>query len=309
MSNFFILTSLIAKCILLSFWACGIHDKEAHSVDTLNEDAQKVDTIQPNLDNAISETSALLRIDGKLWTLGDSGFEPALFHIDPHTGEILDKRIVPGANNVDWESLAADEEFIYIGDFGNNRGARRNLGIYKIPLEFLKASKESIGQMQAEFIGFSYPEQTVFPNNYGHNFDGEALISYQDSLYLFTKNHQNLRSSIYAIPKASGIHQARLISSLDTKGTITAATKSLDNQTVILAGYEYLHPSGFKPFVWILEDFSAPDFFSGSQKRVDLSLDRQIEAIAYNGSSQVYLTAERSRRQKASLFSLDIDSN
>ena len=39
---------------------------------------------------------------------------------------------IDNAKNDDWEELAEDDEFIYIGDFGNNNGKRKNLCIYII---------------------------------------------------------------------------------------------------------------------------------------------------------------------------------
>ena len=43
-----------------------------------------------------------------------------------------DTKIAKTVKNYDWESLAADNNFIYVGDFGNNFSNRDNLTILKI---------------------------------------------------------------------------------------------------------------------------------------------------------------------------------
>ena len=84
-----------------------------------------------DLPDLLQETSGLLWIDGQLYSHSDEG--PArLFRIDPGSGAIEQTITFIGADNVDWEDLAEDEEYVYVGDFGNNSGNRTDLTIYRI---------------------------------------------------------------------------------------------------------------------------------------------------------------------------------
>ena len=103
-----------------------------------------------NLTKKLDETSGLEIIGNQLITINDSGNNPILFYLDKN-GNIVKERKIACCKNNDWESLAVDDEFIYIADFGNNYDNRKNLSIIKIPIA------ENINE--SEIINFSYPEQ------------------------------------------------------------------------------------------------------------------------------------------------------
>src|SRR6056297_4303255 len=84
--------------------------------------------IQP-LNDAMSESSGLINIQGRFITHNDSGGESILYEIDTLSGEIARMVTVIGTENTDWEDLASDDTYIYIGDFGNNAGNRTDLRI------------------------------------------------------------------------------------------------------------------------------------------------------------------------------------
>ncbi|MBL6943693.1 MAG: T9SS C-terminal target domain-containing protein, partial [Bacteroidales bacterium] len=78
----------------------------------------------------IQESSGLAYFNEKLWTINDSGGLPVIYAFDTIVGQIVQRIIVDNAINIDWESLATDDDYIYIGDFGNNLGNRDDLAIY-----------------------------------------------------------------------------------------------------------------------------------------------------------------------------------
>ena len=78
---------------------------------------------------AINESSALASQGKHLWTLNDSGNGPYIFKFDKNGNELGSYRIANTANS-DWESLASDNKFLYIGDIGNNFNRRKALTIY-----------------------------------------------------------------------------------------------------------------------------------------------------------------------------------
>ena len=84
------------------------------------------------LPDLINESSGLVFFDDQLWTHNDKGGEDKIYQIDTSTGVVIQTVVIAAADNDDWEDLAQDENHIYIGDFGNNKGDRMNLKIYKI---------------------------------------------------------------------------------------------------------------------------------------------------------------------------------
>ena len=89
-------------------------------------------TVVSVLESTVDESSGLLFLGGRLITHNDSGGEASLYEIDPPTGTVIRTVQIQGAANRDWEDIAMDDTYIYIGDFGNNSGTRRDLRIYRV---------------------------------------------------------------------------------------------------------------------------------------------------------------------------------
>jgi hypothetical protein len=90
-------------------------------------------------DARLREASGLVRSrkDGNVfWSHGDSGNDERLFAFDS-TGASLGAPRVTGANNRDWEALAAGPcdlgGCLYIGDVGDNLARRKTASIYRVP--------------------------------------------------------------------------------------------------------------------------------------------------------------------------------
>ncbi|WP_460502925.1 hypothetical protein, partial [Hymenobacter agri] len=176
------------------------------------------------LDAAVPETSALLYIGGALWTLNDGDNPPCIFRIDTASGHVVQRVRIVNFPNTDWEELAADSRYFYIGDFGNNAGRRRDLRVLRLPRPGPTDTTAT-----AEAINFSYPEQTDFePGVYRHNFDCEAFFVAHDSLHLFTKRWADGHTRHYTLPTQPGRYRARPHETLDAQGMVTAASLSPD---------------------------------------------------------------------------------
>lgn len=290
----------ISLCLMLCIISC--HQRESRVVpDTSEFNYKTLDTVQLHMDKIINETSGMVRIGETFWTHNDSGGEPALYQFDPKSGQITNKVTIKGAKNYDWEELANDSTHIYIGDFGNNLGNRKNLLIYKV----LTADVLSDKEVEAEKIHFVYPDQNSFYNGYNHNHDAESMVAYGDSLYLFSKNWQNMRSKLYALPKSAGTYEAHLISEFDSRGTLTAAALSDDLQTLFLLGYN--PGDGFDPFIWIIRDWRGNDFYSGVKQRYNFAGNLQTEAIIMANDSTLYISSENEAGESPSLFSFSLE--
>ncbi|MAA54525.1 MAG: hypothetical protein CMK43_05020, partial [Porticoccaceae bacterium] len=131
--------------------------------------------------SALHESSALASRGKHLWTLNDSGNGALIFKLDKIGNELNSYRMANTMNS-DWESLASDANFLYIGDIGNNFNRRRKLTIYRIAWEDIEQPEPS-----AQKIPFRYADyRSGLPMS--HDFDSEAIAIHGDEVWLFTKN-------------------------------------------------------------------------------------------------------------------------
>lgn len=240
----------------------------------------------------VEETSGLVLTDDALYTHNDNT-DVNLYTLDSISGAILEAFSVTGAANQDWEEIAQDANYFYIGDFGNNAsGNRTNLNI-------LKVNKLSLteGNPQLETINFSYVNQTDFTtkNNNSTDFDCEAMIVSNDSIYLFTKQWVSKKTNVYALPKTAGNYIAKLKASYDVNGLVTGATYLEDKRLVVLCGYS----SFVTPFFYLLYDFKEHDFFSGNKRKVGMSGMgfHQTESIATANGLSYFVSNEHLSQQ------------
>jgi hypothetical protein len=159
-----------------------------------------------HLSEGLSEISGIDFLnDTTIIALNDGGNEPLLFLLDLQ-GKIQRIIKVENATNVDWEDITVDDDFVYIGDIGNNLNNRKDLVIYKVKIDDIHKNKS----VQAEKINFNYTEQTAFPpDKTGLFFDCEALAVANDTLYLFTKNRAKStdgNSFVYQLPTTPGAY-------------------------------------------------------------------------------------------------------
>ena len=248
-------------------------------------------TILTELPNSQNETSGLALIQGRLFSINDGGNTNEIFELNPTTGSIIRIIKVSNAINHDWEELAQSDSHLFIGDFGNNNGTRKDLAVLKIPISSVLGSTEVI----AEELKFSFADQTDFSGNGGlHNYDCEAFFFSNNLLHLFTKNRGNHKTNHYTLNPSQSNGLAALISSFDVMGLITAA--GIDSQgNICLLGYE---DAGFtsRSFVWLFSAYSGTNYFSGKSTRIFLgspSLLSQTEGLIFEENSQVIISGER----------------
>ena len=257
------------------------------------------------LDAAVPETSALLYTNGALWTLNDGDNPPAIFRLDSTSGRMVQRVRIVNSPNTDWEELAADSRYFYIGDFGNNAGRRRDLRVLRLPRP---GPADTIAV--AEEIAFTYPEQTDFePGVYRHNFDCEAFFVAHDSLHLFSKRWADGQTRHYTLPTQPGRYVARPHETLAAQGLVTAASLSPDGRTAALLGYT---KTG-RVFLWLLIDFDGTNYLAGRARRLRLPgalRIGQVEGLCFVGPARVFISNERLVRHvalvKQRLYGLDL---
>ena len=219
------------------------------------------------LPDEVDETSGLDFFNSGLWTLNDSGGEPVIYKLDTATGSIIQRVRVENATNVDWEDMTDDSLFVYVGDFGNNSGNRKDLKIYKVKKSDIPMQGDV--NVTASVINFYYPDQPnkkIEKRRY-NNFDCEAVMAVDDSLYLFSKDWQDQKTRVYVLPKEPGDYAAVLVDSFNVAGLVTAADYNKKDGEVVLLGYTN---QSWIPFTWLLFDFTGHRFFSGNKRRIDM---------------------------------------
>ncbi|MFC2098195.1 hypothetical protein ACFLSP_00485 [Bacteroidota bacterium] len=252
------------------------------------------------LDNMLLENSGLILYNGKLWTINDSGGDPVLFALDIQTGKVLQAVLVKNGSNRDWESLAQDENFIYICDVGNNYGRREVLNIYKLAKDSIPSSGNTV--INAEIISYSYAEREKNNPVKRSAYDCEAAFAYGDSIYLFTKDWETRTSTLYTCSKKPGKYQLSPKRIYPVDGLITGVDRSPDNSFIVFSGYkEYV------PFIWILKDFNPVDYSHGKALRFDypVFIDLQTEGIAVSSPERVYISCEMTE-YPAALYRIDV---
>ena len=285
--------------------ACTRKDLGFQESETVYYPRIHPDTIQPNLPPEVSESSGIIRLNGKIWTLNDSGNGNYLYELDENSGELLRSVQVKNGGNFDWEALAKDNTHAYIGDIGNNNGLRRELRIYRFPLSEL--ADPLTFEIRVDTIRYALPDYPKSRNPLLHNRDCEALIAFEDSLYIFTKNRGNEFTDLYGIPNVPGVWIANYKGSYEVIGEITAASLDSTHTSLALLGYRY-HPflRAKVSFVWLFRNFPRRNFFAGKAQRWDLEARKQTEGITWVGGSpdRWWISYEKGRGIAPGLFEL-----
>ena len=239
----------------------------------------------------VHESSGLIYFQNIFWTFNDSGGEPVIYGIDPVLGKIIRKITISNASNIDWEEATQDSNFIYIGDFGNNFGNRKDLRIYRLSKNRILNEKSDIS-LKADIISFRFADQKDYSKNlYSTPYDCEAMIIWGDSIIIFSKNWKEETSSVYCIPKVPGDYAPALSFVFRSQGLVTGAALSDNKRELAIIGY-----AEFIPFLWIIEMNNSIDFRKNKKSRKSfISMSGvQTEGICYGPDGYLYISCEHS---------------
>ncbi|MCU0400473.1 MAG: hypothetical protein MUE75_05580 [Algoriphagus sp.] len=237
------------------------------------------------------ETSGLAWVQGKLFSINDGGNAAEIYELNPQTGVLIRTITVEGVSNIDWEDLAASQTHLFVGDFGNNLGNRKDLRILKISI----ADLISQTNVQPQLIEFTFSDQSQFSfTSNSHNFDCEAMVYANGKIHLFSKNWTDSKTKHYTLNSDAGKHSAALIGALDSQGLITGADVTTDGKHLVLIGYENKGISS-RAFVWGIPNFNGNtiasskgyQFFLGSPISVG-----QTEGITFKGNLETKISGE-----------------
>ncbi|MDX5480105.1 MAG: hypothetical protein LPK07_00305 [Hymenobacteraceae bacterium] len=230
------------------------------------------------LDERVQESSGLAKAgNNTFWTHGDGGTPAALYRVGLN-GELL--QTVPlDLQNLDWEELAEDEQYLYLGDFGNNLNNRRDLRIHRIRKSDLRHTGTT---------AFSLEDQTAFPPaDTDMRFDLEAFFHHQDSLYLFNKSRgKDKQLKLYTLPAQAAKEQAVLREQLPIHAMATAADISPDGKQFAVLAYGKLY---------LFEVENGAIHLNAKRYCIPVAKTGQAEAVLYLSPGQLLITNENGK--------------
>lgn len=245
------------------------------------------------LPKEINETSGLEIINNNFITHNDSGGDPVVYEFNQN-GVIINRYNINGNSvynleNVDWEDLGADGEYLYIADTGNNFGTRKDLKLIKVdPSNNFQAVNE---------INISYKDQESFLPKLRHKFDAEGLTIINDQIALFSKDRDSLNTDIYFIPTNGGLLSP--INSFKVNALITGA--DYDNNLGLLALISY--DSDGNQYIILFPDFNPKK--KSSFKKFRIPIDKsQMESIKIINKNEFWITSEDEGRGHPTLFKI-----
>ncbi len=251
----------------------------------------------------LQENSGMTELGDLIWFINDGGNEPALYGYSMEQDAVLRTVVVRDAVNTDWEDVVQNENYLFIGDFGNNAGDRTDLRINIISKSELLADTDTI--TMAGTIAFRYSDQTSFsPQVENTPYDCEAFIATEDSLYLFTKNWQDFETRIYSLSIEPGTQVAKYKTRWSLPGLVTAAAWAPGNQELLLLGYTPLIP-----FIRIYTEFSPDNLTYQNREGKDFGdyWGTQTEGILISSDGTVYISSEGVLDNNASLYRLEFE--
>lgn len=253
-------------------------------------------------DDAVTESSGIVAARANrdvFWTHNDSGDGAFLYAFD-RAGKKLGVWKVETAKNVDWEDIAAyadkqtGENYLLIGDIGNNSLTRSEAVVYKIIEPKIVAADADSTKKNPRLIKSVGKIIVEYPDA---RRDAETLVvnPANGDLYILSKNligAANIYKLVapYSFDKKQRLEKIGQISvpSL-TKGLLTGGDISADGKRLILsdyfAGYEFVLPADAKNF---------DEIWRVAGDKVDLGERNQGEAVCYSTSGQaIYSTSEK----------------
>ncbi|HXJ57493.1 MAG TPA: hypothetical protein VNU68_12610 [Verrucomicrobiae bacterium] len=143
---------------------------------------------------AITESSGVIasrQYPGVLWTHNDGGGarKQTLYAIERGGHTVGEFRLVEVRLH-DWEDIAIDEQnFLYVGDLGNNELRRHELAVYRID--------EPNPTNKVGFVHIRASWRLLYP---GKPFDCESLFIWKSRGYVVSKVFNDARAQIFSFP-------------------------------------------------------------------------------------------------------------
>lgn len=250
--------------------------------------------------NHLTELSGIVasrQHPGRLWVHNDSGDQPRLYCLN-NQAKLIATYTVTGARARDWEDIAmgpgplASNDYIYIGDIGDNRARRDHVVVYRVPEPNFTATNTPIsGQTApAQAQALTYPDG---PH------DAETLLvdPLSGDIYLISKRQWHAR-----IYRAAAVPWSQTPKKMEfcgkcSMGFITGGDISPDGRWIVLRNptQAWLWPHPENTPLW--------QCFFGHPQPITLLPEPQGEAICFSPDAQGLYTISEMHHPPLYFFS------
>jgi hypothetical protein len=239
-------------------------------------------------DPRITESSGVAVGPGAIWTHNDSGDRARFFALDRSCRTLATYTVV-GASATDWEDMARGAGALWFGDIGDNRSARSEVVVYRVPEPSTRPAVQSV---RATAYRFRYDDG---PH------DAEALMVQPSTgrVFVVTKSFSG-KATVYAGPRELSASSTNVLTEvgsfrLTPTGTpggpaglvgqiaVTAADISPRGDRVVMRTYT-------DAYEWLVAGDDIGAAFEGEPSRTALPETSQGEAIAYDTDGRSWVT-------------------
>jgi len=246
---------------------------------------------------ALNETSGIVasrKNANVLWAHNDSGDSARVFALST-TGRHLGIYNLVGATAVDWEDIAIGpgpapaQDYLYIGDTGDNARRRTSIAVYRVPEPSVSATQEPVvvNLTNWERLPMQYPGGIVY--------DAETLLADPLSGDLFVVTRDRAGEGVARVFRNPAPHTAGVTVTLELVATIplTIEVKGGDvspaGDAVLLRLHSFSTPADGR--YWARAPGSNLwDAFSQPACLTPLANEPQGEALAFTADGLGYLT-------------------
>lgn len=238
----------------------------------------------------LTETSGIVasrKNANVLWAHNDSGDSARVFAMSA-SGRHLGIYNLIGASNVDWEDIAAGQDYLYIGDIGDNARARTSIAVYRVPEPAVSATQTpaSVDLTNWDKLPMQYP---------GAVYDAETLLADPLSGDLFVVTRDRAGEGVARVFRNPAPHTAGITVTLTLVATIPLTMEikggdvSPSGDAVLLRPHSFSAPAN--GYYWL----RAPatnlwDAFSQQPCLTPLANEPQGEALTFAADGNGYLT-------------------
>lgn len=237
----------------------------------------------------LAEISGMCYYNEAIYALNDGGNGAYIFKLDPATCKLKEKYRLRNIRNKDWEELSVYEAYLYIGDFGNNRGQRTDLAIYRVKIDSLHYPEPPVAITRIEYL-MQGKEATSKKEN---EWDCEAMTVTGGGIYCFSKNRKDMITRMYHVRENTHNYLSP-VDSFNAGFLVTGAYYHSDGNSLFLCGYN-------KKETYLLR-FKVKDQpgFTGEYTRYVLPglRNTQVESVFVKGD-YLYLASEKTSVHQA----------
>jgi len=242
-----------------------------------------------NLPPVLSEISGMICIRDTVFAINDSGNGSFIYMLDASDFSRRATVYLRNIRNIDWEELCYFDGDLYIGDFGNNLGNRKDLAIYRLPLKNLFDHSPAPGKIQ-----FNYAAQVSFKIMPGkHPWDCEAMVVNNEGIWLFSKNWKDRYTILYRINDEIMHYSATALDTLKIDFLVTGSFLDSESDELFLCGY-----TKKSTYLAVIRDYTKTGFSTDPEVYHIPELENmQVESV-YVKDNYIYLASERTSRNQ-----------